>query len=238
MAQPFRRHGLISTSLAARSALAHGSFLLRGANHERMERMRVFLAEMVAGWEVSTVTTIIEQSLDPVLLPLAHAEALELIRWHREFGRDVVLVSSSAQELVGPLGERLGATMALGTRMRVAEGRYTNEIERYVYGPAKAEILRELAEERGYDLGHSYGYSDSITDVPMLSAVGRPHAVNPDRALREHAERHGWPILEFAAPERGGRARPPAARPTVAAAGALAAATTVGLGWYLARRRR
>ncbi len=236
MARPLRSYGLIGPSLAARSALAHLSFLLRGANHERMERMRVFLAQLVAGWEIDIVTSIIEESLDEVILPLAHAEALELIGWHREFGRDVVLVSSSAQELVGPIGERLGVDLAIGTRMKVVDGRYTNEIDRYVYGPTKAAVLRELATERGYHLPDCYGYSDSITDVPMLSAVGRPHAVNPDRELREHARLRGWPVLEFEPP--AGRGQPGAipVSPALAAAGALTAVTMIGLGWYVARR--
>ena len=71
--------------------------------------------------------------------------------------------------------------------MVVEDGRYTGEIEFYAYGQDKAEAIRELAAQRGYDLADCYAYSDSVTDLPMLEAVGHPHAVNPDRALRREA---------------------------------------------------
>ncbi|NEE58659.1 HAD hydrolase family protein, partial [Streptomyces sp. SID8455] len=67
--------------------------------------------------------------------------------------------------------------------------------EYYAYGPTKAEAVRALAVSEGYDLSRCYAYSDSATDVPMLEAVGHPHAVNPDRALRREATLREWPIL-------------------------------------------
>jgi len=66
--------------------------------------------------------------------------------------------------------------------------------------------IRQLAAERGYELADSYACSDSITDLPMLEAVGHPTAVNPDRALRRAATQRGWPVLSFASPPGGRRA--------------------------------
>jgi len=86
----------------------------------------------------------------------------------------------------------LGAALVIATRMEIAEGCYTGHIEFYAYGPAKAERVRELARERGYRLADCSAYSDSITDVPMLEAVGHPHVVNPDRALRKVARSRAW----------------------------------------------
>ena len=60
--------------------------------------------------------------------------------------------------------------------------------------------MRELAEAAGYDLADCYAYSDSITDLPMLEAVGHPAAVNPDRALRRAARERDWPVLVFTRP--------------------------------------
>jgi len=79
----------------------------------------------------------------------------------------------------------------------VADGRYPGQGEFYAYGEAKAEQVRLLAAERGYSLPHSYAYSDSVTDLPMLEIVGNPRAVNPDRALRRVAQQRGWPVLTF-----------------------------------------
>jgi len=123
--------------------------------------------------------------------------ARALLDRHRDAGEDVIIVSTSGQEMVGPIGAILGAALVIATRMEIAEGRYTGQMEFYAYGEAKARRVRELAAERGYHLADCYAYSDSVTDLPMLEAVGRPHAVNPDRALRRLAHQRGWPVLAF-----------------------------------------
>jgi len=98
--------------------------------------------------------------------------------------------------------------------MRVESGCYSGQLEFYAYGEAKAARVRELAAERGYRLEDCHAYSDSATDLPLLQAVGHPHAVNPDGALRRVARQRGWPVLKFAGasnrPLRGRRQREPA----------------------------
>ncbi len=84
--------------------------------------------------------------------------------------------------------------------MEVKDGVFTGRISRYAFGPYKADAIREMAEERGYDLERCYAYSDSITDSPMLDAVGYGFAVNPDRAMRRAAAGHGWGVLHFRRP--------------------------------------
>ena len=93
--------------------------------------------------------------------------------------------------MVEPIGEMLGVDRVVATRMVIVDGRYTGEIDFYAYGENKAAAMRELAAESGYDLADCYAYSDSITDLPMLEAVGHPTAVNPDRALRREAAERG-----------------------------------------------
>lgn len=249
LGRTFRERGLVGPQTAARTAYAHAVYLLRGANHIQMERMKAFLAELVAGWEVEVVRAAVASALDTVLMPLVHTEATELIRWHQDNGRDVIIVSSGATEVVGPIGERLGVDDVIATRMQLVDGRYTGVIEFYAYGPTKAEAVRELAGRRGYRLEDCFGYSDSITDLPLLAAVGRPHAVNPDRRLHEHADTHGWPVLEFAPPAAGlpGVLRlshrltqaSPQALGTASALGALGAlGLSAGIGVAVVRRRR
>jgi HAD superfamily hydrolase (TIGR01490 family) len=237
-----RRRGLLPAQTAARSAYAHASYMVRGADHVQMERMRELLSDLVNGWDTTVVDEVVQEALEDVLVPLVYPEAEELIRWHKEFGRDVVIVSSGAQEVVGPIGDRLGADVTVGSRMEVVDGRYTGRIDFYTYGPAKAEVVRRLATERGYDLSACYAYSDSMTDLPMLEAVGRPHAVNPDRFLAAHAEQEGWPVLELVAPAAAARRLDAVPTPSASAVGAVGAVgvvtATAGLGWYLARRRR
>ncbi|MDP9240731.1 MAG: HAD-IB family hydrolase, partial [Actinomycetota bacterium] len=162
-----------------------------------------------------------------------------LIEEHHAAGHDVVLVSSSGEEVVTAIGEMLGVDRVVATRMVEHEGRYTGEIEFYAYGPNKAEAIRELALAHGYDLAASYAYSDSSTDLPMLEAVGHPNAVNPDKALRRAAAARGWPILSFARPVRL-RSRFSLRRatvPMVAGAAVGMGAAIAGLAWYAHLRR-
>jgi HAD superfamily hydrolase (TIGR01490 family) len=195
----FYQHGLLSGMQAMRGALAQLTFRLGGADHRQMERIKDQVAKACRGWSAERVTEIVTMCLAERIGPIVYAEARRLVETHREAGRDVIIVSTAGQEMVRPIGAMLGATGIIATRMRLADGRYTGEVEFYAYGEAKAHRMRELASERGYDLASCFAYSDSATDLPMLEAVGYPHAVNPDRELRRVAKERGWPVLAFAA---------------------------------------
>lgn len=237
----FYQGGLINRRAVLRTAYAQFVYMLGGADHEQMERMRAYLSALCRGWNVRLVSEIVAETLHQVIDPIIYDEAASLIEQHHAAGRDVVIVSSSGAEVVEPIGDLLGADRVVATRMVVEDGCYTGEVEYYAYGPAKAEAIAGLAVSEGYDLEHCYAYSDSVTDVPMLAAVGHPHAVNPDRGLRREAAARGWPVLSF---ERRVRLRqrlpsfslPP--RPAMAAGAAVAAvACAACLVWYASRRR-
>jgi HAD superfamily hydrolase (TIGR01490 family) len=236
----FYQGGLINRRAVLRTAYAQFVYLLGGADHDQMERMREYLSALCRGWNVQQVREIVAETLHDLIDPLIYDEAASLIEEHHAAGRDVVIVSTSGAEVVEPIGVILGADHVVATRMVVENGRYTGEIEYYAYAETKAEAIAELAASEGYDLARSYAYSDSATDVPMLAAVGHPYAVNPDRALRREAASRGWPTLTFSRPVRL-RQRIPAmpSRPVLAVTvAALGAALTAGLVWYVSRRRR
>jgi HAD superfamily hydrolase (TIGR01490 family) len=180
-----------------RNAYAQLVFLVGGTDHAQMEKMRGVLSQMVVGWNVETVREIVSETLHSIVDPLVYDEAVTLIEEHHRLGRDVIIVSASGSEMVNPIGDMLGADAVIASRLAVREGRYTGEIEYYAYAQNKAAAIAELAEERGYDLGASYAYSDSVTDIHMLEVVGHPHAVNPDKELRRAARERGWPVLTF-----------------------------------------
>ena len=232
--RPFYAGGLINRRTVLRSAYAQFVYLLGGADHDQMERMREYISAMCTGWDVSTVQAIVADTLEHIVRPIIHAEAVELIEQHHAADRDVVIVSSSGAEVVEPIGAMLGADKVIATRMIVADGKYTGEIAEYAYGPHKATAIRALAEAEGYDLETSYGYSDSVTDEPMLAAVGHPHAVNPDKALRRLAITRGWPILDFTDPVEHSRLAD--VRRSAMAAGVVAVVAAGA--FFLASRRR
>jgi HAD superfamily hydrolase (TIGR01490 family) len=234
----FYAGGLISRRSVLRSAYAQFVYLVGGADHDQMEKMRAYLSNLSTGWDVQTVRDIVADTLHHIVDPLVYDEAVSLIEEHRLAGRDVVIVSASGSEVVEPIGEMLGADGVIATRMEVAEGRYTGEIGFYAYAENKATAMEALAQEMGYDLSRSYAYSDSVTDVHMLEIVGHPHAVNPDKELRRIAASRGWPVLVFQRPVAlARRVRLPSSRPTLAAL-ALGTAAGVGSAVYDAARRR
>ncbi len=198
--RPFFQGGLISRRSVLRSSYAQFVYLVGGADHDQMERMRRYLSELAAGWDVQTVKDVVAETLHFIVDPLVYDEAVALIEHHQLLGHDVVIVSSSGAEVVEPIGAMLGADKVIATRMAQVEGRYTGDIDFYAYGDNKASAIRDLARQEGYDLDDSYAYSDSATDLPMLEAVGHPFAVNPDKALRKAAVDRGWPVLDFTKP--------------------------------------
>jgi HAD superfamily hydrolase (TIGR01490 family) len=237
--RPFYRDGLMRRRDVIKGAYAQLMFRIGGGTDEQtMARTRDYLAALCTGWRVEQVSQIVEEALQELIHPYVYAEAALLIAEHQAAGRDVVLVSTSGEEMVRPIGALLGIDEVIATRMVVEDGRYTGAVAFYAAGPNKAAAVRELAKERGYDLDLSYAYSDSITDAPLLHAVGRPTVVNPDRALRRLALDNGWPMLEFRHPiplSRRLRQRP--AVPVVAAAVGLGVGVAIGLVWYGKHRR-
>jgi HAD superfamily hydrolase (TIGR01490 family) len=239
--RPFYKGGLVNRRAVLQSSFAQFVYLLQGADEASMDRMRDYLKALCAGWPVEQVNAIVAETLHDLIDPMVYAEAVALFDEHHAAGLDVVIVSSSGEEVVGPIGVMLGADHVVATRMVVADGKYTGEIEFYAYGEHKAVAVRQLAEQRGYDLDRSWAYSDSFTDLPMLEAVGNPVAVNPDKALRRHAAEHGWRLREFRRPVRM-RSRLPSLPappgPASAYAAAAAAAGALSLAWWATGQRR
>ncbi|WP_374110457.1 HAD-IB family hydrolase [Mycolicibacterium sp. F2034L] len=220
--KPFFDQGLLNRRAVLKSTYAQFLFLMSGADHDQMDRMRRYITNMCTGWDVEQVKSIVGETLHEIVDPLVFAEAADLIADHKLCGRDVVVVSASGEEIVAPIARALGATHAMATRMVVEDGRYTGEIAFYCYGEGKVQAIRALAEREGYALEHCYAYSDSMTDIPMLECVGHPTVVNPDRALRKEAAARGWPVLTFT--------RPVSLRDRIPAPSGAAVATTAAVG--------
>ncbi len=240
--RPLYHGGLMGRRDVLKAAYAQLAYLIAGADEDQMARTRDYLAQLCRGWEVEQVNQIVAETLGELIDPYIYAEAVELIAEHRAAGRDVVLVSASGEEMVRPIGLLLGIDDVIATRMVTEEGRYTGEVEFFAAGPAKAEAMTEFAEKRGYDLADCYAYSDSVTDQPMLEAVGHPTAVNPDRALRKLAAEHDWPVVVFKYPvslrKRIAALRGKPTVPTTAVVVAAAGTATVALWWLLRKKKR
>jgi putative phosphoserine phosphatase/1-acylglycerol-3-phosphate O-acyltransferase len=166
-----------------------------------------------------------------------HGEVWEVLDAHRRMGHTLVLASSATRFQAAPMACELGVDHLLCTSVEVHDGQLTGHAAGTpMWGAAKALGLKALAAEHAIDLDASFAYTNGEEDEPLLSAVGNPVAVEPDRALEQLADRHGWPVLRCA--PRGGRPGIIQASRTAAFYGALGAAAGLGAGIGLLGRSR
>ncbi|NJO97106.1 MAG: HAD family hydrolase [Pleurocapsa sp. CRU_1_2] len=132
-----------------------------------------------------------EEKLRSQLFPTAK----DCIAHHKKQGQQVILVTGSLDFIVAPLAEFLGVDAILATRLQTQNGHYTGEIAGISpTGENKVNAIQSLSLKLGIDLSQSFAYGDSASDLPMLMKVGHPVAVNPDRILRQFAQRQRWTI--------------------------------------------
>ena len=238
--RPFYREGLLSRRAILQSMYAQIIYLMVGADENKMENIRESMLTLTKGWDQQRIREIVHETLNDVVVPIIFAEAQELIEEHQAAGRTVVIISSSPIEVVEPLARYLGADEAIGTRARIdADGKYSGELEFYAYGEYKAEAMREFALAYDINLDASYAYSDSVTDVPMLSVVGHPVAVNPDRELAKIAREHEWPMRTFSNPvSLRDRVPVPSKTSALAVAGVAAVGAAGAIAYWAYKRNR
>ncbi|MEJ3652385.1 HAD-IB family hydrolase [Actinomycetes bacterium KLBMP 9759] len=185
----------------------------------------------VAGRPVAEITALGEEIYDELMADRIWAGTRALAQMHLDAGQRVWLVTATPVELALIIARRLGLTGALGTVAESVDGKFTGRlVGEILHGPAKAHAVRALAVQEGLDLRRCTAYSDSVNDVPMLSAVGTAVAVNPDSELRDIAKDRGWQIRDF----RTGRKAARIGVPSLLGAGAIAGAVAAGVAY---RRR-
>ncbi|MFP5069450.1 HAD family hydrolase [Pseudonocardia nantongensis] len=182
----------------------------------------------VAGRPVDEVVSLGEEIYDELMADRIWAGTRALAQMHLDAGQRVWLVTATPVELARIIARRLGLTGALGTVAESVDGLYTGRlVGEILHGPAKAHAVRALAASEGLDLRRCTAYSDSVNDVPMLSAVGTAIAVNPDSELRDVAKARSWQIRDF----RTGRKAARIGVPSVLGAGAVAGAVAAGMAY-------
>src|SRR5882757_611924 len=200
-------------------------------NPQTVKESRESALSFVAGRSVAEVVSLGEEIYDELMAERIWPGTRALANMHLDAGQRVWLVTATPVELALIIARRLGLTGALGTVAESEDGKYTGRlVGEVLHGPAKAHAVRALAAREGLNLRRCSAYSDSVNDVPMLSAVGTAVAVNPDSELRDIARARGWEIRDF----RTGRKAAKIGVPSVLGAGAVAGAVAAGLAY---RRR-
>jgi HAD superfamily hydrolase (TIGR01490 family) len=135
---------------------------------------------------------------DELIVPAVAPKAREAIERHRAEGHVVAILSSSTPYVVEPLARHVGIEHIICTRMNIADGRFDGtHLRPACYGAGKVHWAEQFAREHDVDLGRSFFYTDSYTDLPMLERVGIARVVNPDTRLKRHAKRVGWQVDEW-----------------------------------------
>lgn len=214
----------------ARFAYQQVRFLIGAENAGHVDQARATALSFIAGRAVEELQEVGEEVFEQYMAGKIWPGTLELARLHLDQGQRVWLVTAAPVEVATIIAKRIGLTGALGTVAEHANGHYTGRlVGDLLHGPAKAEAVRALAVREGLELERCAAYSDSANDIPMLSLVGKPCAVNPDRALRAHARERGWRIRDY----RGRRRNT-----TIGIAAGAGAATGATVGVLAARRHR
>ena len=194
-----------------------------------MSQAREAALAFVAGRPVDDLRHLSEEIFDELMAERIWSGTHALARLHLDAGQRVWLVTAAPVELGDVIARRLGLTGAIGTVAEVQDGVYTGRlIGDLMHGQAKADAIQALAAREGLDLGRCAAYSDSVNDLPMLSTVGRPVAVNPDSALRRAARERNWEIRDFRTGRKAAKIAVPAALSAGLVAGAVAAGVAFG----------
>lgn len=179
---------------------------------EHMQEARDSALSIVKGHRVAELMSIGEEIYDEYMAERIWPGTRALAEAHLDAGQKVWLVTAAPVEIATVIARRLGLTGALGTVAESIDGVYTGKlVGEPLHGPAKAEAVRALAAAEGLDLSRCAAYSDSHNDIPMLSLVGHPYAINPDSKLRKHARTLDWRLRDYRTGRKAAKVGIPAA---------------------------
>jgi HAD superfamily hydrolase (TIGR01490 family) len=191
------RAGLVGRRQMASDGWANVKFRLRGSTDEETEQVKERLGTFLEGRRVVDLERLGHQVLAGVL-PRLYERMLQTAYDHQDEGRPVYIVTAATQDMAEVLAHVLGFDGAAGSKLEKRDGFYTGRFDGpFCYGEGKPVRMREIAERDGIDLGSSWAYSDSASDLPMLRAVGHAVVVNPDPELGRVAAEEGWDVMRF-----------------------------------------
>ena len=227
LARGLHRRKFFTTREILGAAYKQAYFRFAGVEDpEHVASARASALAFIESHTVAELKEVGEEIFDEAMAVRIWPGTRALAQLHLDQGQRVWLVTAAPIEIAEIIAARLGLTGAMGTVAEHVDGVYTGRlVGEMLHGPAKAEAVKALAARESLDLSRCSAYSDSYNDLPMLSLVGDPCAINPDGRLRAHARRHGWRIRDY----RTGRKAARAGLVTAALGGAMTGAVAAGL---------
>lgn len=173
-------------------------FIRRGEKNSKMADFKDRALSITKGHPVAELMGIMPKVYEKEIKPRLWPGTVRAVKEHLALGHEVWLITAAPQELAQQIADDLGATGTLGTIVGQKDGVLTGElVGDPLHGQAKRKAAKKLAKERNISLKRSYAYSDSVNDLPLLTLVGNPVVVNPDKPLKRYADAAGWEILRF-----------------------------------------
>ena len=192
------KRGFFSRQDFWRFAWQQARFIARGETAKTVNDIKDRALGLIEGHKADDLAALTTEVYDKFISPKLWPETVRLAKQHIAEGREVWLVTATPQEIAEVIAERLGLTGGLGTLIERKDGILTGKlVGEPLHGKAKRKAVKRLSKERNISLKRSYAYSDSVNDLPMLTAVGHAIAVNPDKSLVKYAKAAGWKILDF-----------------------------------------
>jgi HAD superfamily hydrolase (TIGR01490 family) len=157
-----------------------------------------FALEPLAKFSPLQLNDLHKEFMSEKINPIKLAKADQIVEQHRLNGDTIMVITATNSFVTAPIVESLGIDLLIASEGEIINGRYTGKPSGVPsYKEGKVTRLQQWLDQTGHNLEGAYFYSDSHNDLPLLSIVDNPIAVDPDPTLRQHAQDHGWPILSF-----------------------------------------
>ncbi len=193
-------HFLVEKGLAPSSLLTHEHAMMAAYTKGSLDMdhyMKTTL-EPLKGKTPHTIKQLVDEFIHVVITPAIYPQALDRIEWHRKRGDHILIISATGEHLVKPIATALGIDNVIAIEIEQNQGVYTGKTTGILsFKEGKVERLKLWLQQQKHSYKGSYGYSDSINDLPLLSLVNKPFAVNPDPTLAMHAQMQEWTIMDW-----------------------------------------
>ena len=158
-----------------------------------------FALSTIKGKRPEEIENLLNKFLSSVIEPMINIYALRLLHNHYHNNDVMLLASATNSVIVTPIAKRLGFKNIVATEVEIVNGVYSGKFQNTpALGEGKLQKVREWMRRNDFsDFKNTTFYSDSINDLPLLLAVNKAVAVNPDNKLREECEKRSWEIVDL-----------------------------------------
>ena len=162
------------------------------------KKIMEYAFRFMKGWDGEKLNSLINDFFEKELKHLFFKDGVEVVNNHKKENRELLIVSNVPDFLVKRIALYLGVNNYIGTKLEIINGKLTSKIAGdIVYGENKTLVVKDYVSKNGFTLDNSWAYGDHISDLPILSIVNHPYAINPSPELRKEAEKRNWPIILF-----------------------------------------